>query len=1080
MTNSKIYKIIASVLVLCLTLTSLGATFAADTKDGNFVAKEFITRAEFLTMAVAALEVEGSGGHRFSDVPAGAYYKSSLDKAVSAGVINGKSSGVFAPEDTLTHQEAATIIVKALEKVRGKQLSVSGALANYADGNQVDSWAQEAMEKAATFKIIPVDNGKNLYPDNGVTKGEAVQLISKTLDAIGENAKDDFEKNIEIIQTVKGNVFLRSEKIDIGIATGTRLFGWEVRGYYGDILMRGYAKTKNGQAMLNFDYLDLGHYSLKIFAVDENGIRHELGETFFGILADYDFMQVDHDDSPYGINTSYYLTGDHWDPKLTAELAYRMGARNIRDGCHWIKNEPEKGKYVVFQPETVDIFNSYGMTELFATFCGCEHYDNGGTPWTDEGIQAFANYINALYDIYDGHIHYVDVYNEYWAPRFGDMGGSLSEADSLPINYYRMAKIVWETVKPNFPESKLGLVVGNSTTYKDWTEELFGYGGLNYGDYIQYHVYTSKPESDIKADVDFLNATMEKYGKKTPIWLTETGNHTATQANGLTLRQQGNLIPRIYAVSFANGIEKVYIYNLMNNGLMQEDNEDNFGLVHNTISPYGVNVPKEGYVTYAVSARQLTDVKFSEDKSKDGIIHYVFTNDDRKVELLYSLEETSVALLTDKPVKITDIVGKVKTYEPLNGKIYLDLCSDMLYLEGDFEVEKTEMPMGINVENAAVGTDAELTFEPKGELKNIDIYGKVDNDTFKVVDNYVFNAPEEVRKNEYIIDLENEGRAFARMHTTVQFSEVFHIETAPEYKATEDAVECVMNITVANNSRDAVNVEGISYKMEDVEGVYETNKKLAAGESASLSFTLADIVPGERYDVELRVIRDGIVSQKPDYSGKLHYNRMYKEPMPIGKTTAENKANALHIQPDAFDYVFVGDRDRKIASDIWISYDDEYLYVRAEVEDDVNHNQQAERNIWNGDCMQIDFTNERYRFDTQPKVYWEYGFSLTTSGPSGWVWTATNGLSGAAVEKASPGTKYNITRDEKKMLTTYEVQIPWEDVAPITKPTKDDALCMAIVFNEGDGYLRDGWTTWGLGVAETKNPAKYNVLEVIN
>ena len=50
-------------------------------------------------------------------------------------------------------------------------------------------------------------------------------------------------------------------------------------------------------------------------------------------------------------------------------------------------------------------------------------------------------------------------------------------------------------------------------------------------------------------------------GKKMKIWLTETGGHTASEANGLSMREQANLIVRQNVVSFANGIEKVYVYN---------------------------------------------------------------------------------------------------------------------------------------------------------------------------------------------------------------------------------------------------------------------------------------------------------------------------------------------------------------------------------------------------------------------------------------------------------------------------------------------------------------------------------------
>ncbi len=1078
MTKKNCFKALASMLVMCIVFCGFGGAFAANGNELDFVVREFITRAEFLTMAAAALEIEGNGEHKFADVPDGAYYKDALNKAVSAGVINGKTAGVFAPDETLTQQEAATILVKALEKHFGRKLSTSNALASFTDGNNVEVWAKEIMDKAATLEVIPADKGKMLKPLAGVTKGEAAQLIDNVLDIAEKAGIDDFEQKTEFIQTVGGNVYLRSEKADIGVSTGVRLFGWEVRGFYGDIAQKGYAKTENGKVTLNFDDLDLGHYSLKAFATDKNGIKHNLAETFFAIIDDYDFMKIPYDEARFGMNTSYYLTGNGWDSGNTAEMVYRTGARNIRDGIGWAHTEPEKGKYQSFQPETVERFKKYGMTELYSAGYRNPLYDGGATPYTQEGLQAFADYVNGLYNVYDGYVQYVDVHNEWWSG-FGDAGGS--KADSRADIYADMVKKTWNAVKPNHPDSKLGIVVGNSSAYRDWTEELFQCGALEYGDYLQYHTYTRKPETEIKADAEFFNEMVEKYGKgkKLNIWLTETGGHTASAANGLTTRDQANLIPRQHMVAFANGIEKVYTYNFMNDGLMAVDNEHNFGMVYNLKSEYGAHAPKESYAAYANMTRQLTGADFKEDKSNGDVIHYVFADDDRQVDVLYSLKETPVTLLTQKAVKITDIVGKVNIYEPLNGKIYLDLCTDVLYAEGEFDVAADAIPVELTVKNAVSGGKTKMVFDAKGEFAGADITGRADNNTFKLADNYTFKAPDEARTNYYIIDLEKGGKPFARLRSIVKFDSLLKIDAEAEFSATLEKVGGAIKLNVKNDSDDTVNVEGVKYKIAGAEGIFEAAETIAAQQTVTMKFDLPEVVPGRMYDIELWLICDGEISQDADYVGTYQYNRMYRGKMPVGETKESDKAEALHIQPDSFVRYNVGD-ESSLDSDVWISYDDDYLYVRAEVKDDVNINNNVENGIWNGDCMQLDFTNERYRFDTDPKVFWEYGFSLTAKGKASWVWSAPNGKSDTALENASPGAKYDVVRDEKNKLTTYEIQIPWTDMAPVTKPTKEDALCVTMVFNEGDYNVRDGWTTWGHGVAETKNPAKYNVIKVID
>ncbi len=795
--------------------------------NGKFYPEQFVTRGEFVTLTVAAFSLKGDAEHSFKDVPASAYYTEAVGKAVNAGIIRGKSADKFDPDAGVTHQEAATILVNAYEKTCNEKIPTSDAVKAFKDKDMVAAWAATNMDKAATYRFIPVGEEDMLRPVNGVTRGEAAQLISNVLLTLDESRTDDFSIDTKFIQTKYGNIFLRSEKADIGVKTGVRIFGWEVRGFYNDIVKKGYEKTQNGEATLNFDDLDLGHYSLKVFATDESGMRHNLAETFFAIIDDYDFMKIAYNESPFGINTSFYKPYDGWDPNATHEMIYNMGARNIRDGVGWRDTESVKGEYKSYQPETVEIFKKYGMTELYSAGYSNDLYDGGGTPYSEEGLQAFANYVKALYDIYDGYVQYVDVHNEWWSAKFGDAFGS--KADSRADIYAELVKKTWNTVKPSYPDSQLGIVIGDSSTYRAWTEELFACGALNHADYLQYHTYTRTPETEIKADVEFMNEMIAKYGKgkKIGIWLTETGGHTASEANGLTMREQANLIPRQHVVSFANGIEKVYNYNLMNDGAVQSDNEDNFGLVYNMTSVYGSLVPKEAYVSYSVMTRQLTGLEFAETKRADNIHHYVFTNNNKKVEVLYSLEDTSVTLLTDKPVKATNIMGVENIYYPLDGKIYMDLCPDILYLEGDFTVSEEAIPLQLYVKNAVVDSETQFDFQPFGELTGKNITGRVGKDIFKITDDYYFKAPAEICDRAYIIDIESGNKPFARLRQDVAFTNAYTLNATAEFKATASNVDGTMMLSLTNHANSDLDIEGIQYTILEKEG---TGKFVFAGD----------------------------------------------------------------------------------------------------------------------------------------------------------------------------------------------------------------------------------------------------------
>lgn len=130
--------------------------------------------------------------------------------------------------------------------------------------------------------------------------------------------------------------------------------------------------------------------------------------------------------------------------------------------------------------------------------------------------------------------------------------------------------------------------------------------------------------------------------------------------------------------------------------------------------------------------------------------------------------------------------------------------------------------------------------------------------------------------------------------------------------------------------------------------------------------------------------------------------------------------------------------------------------------------------------MQIGISTEKNAVSVQPKIYWEIGFALTDRGKRSWVWANPKGLDAETAETLMKGIKYNIERNEAEKKTTYEIMLAFDDIAPI-RPSKNDNLKMTVVLNEGDeSGTRDGWLTWGKGLAEGKAPMKFNLIKVFD
>ncbi len=84
--------------------------------DGTFKPEKVVTRAEMATMLVNCLgiPVSGSASTPFSDVPSTHWASGYINYAASVGFIAGYPSGVFKPEQQVTHNEALTMIVASL------------------------------------------------------------------------------------------------------------------------------------------------------------------------------------------------------------------------------------------------------------------------------------------------------------------------------------------------------------------------------------------------------------------------------------------------------------------------------------------------------------------------------------------------------------------------------------------------------------------------------------------------------------------------------------------------------------------------------------------------------------------------------------------------------------------------------------------------------------------------------------------------------------------------------------------------------------------------------------------------------
>lgn len=142
--------------------------------DGSFRPDQIITRAEFATVLVKALELPVNNSKAFADTT-GHWAGEAISTAYAAGIISGYNNQSFGPDDPITREQMAVMVVKALRlsNVRG---SVS-----FADSGKVSPWAKETVAAAYESQLISGYPDKTFRPGNQASRAEAVAIITRAL-----------------------------------------------------------------------------------------------------------------------------------------------------------------------------------------------------------------------------------------------------------------------------------------------------------------------------------------------------------------------------------------------------------------------------------------------------------------------------------------------------------------------------------------------------------------------------------------------------------------------------------------------------------------------------------------------------------------------------------------------------------------------------------------------------------------------------------------------------------------------------------------------------------------------------------
>lgn len=157
--------------------------------NGKFSPERDINRAEFAALLVRSLGLKISDeASSFSDVSSNAWYAGVVATAAEAGLVNGYTDGTFRPDNTITRQEIAAMVVRAVAYAGG-DIQVSAAesnqlLAQYSDASNV-TWAKTEMAAAIKSGIVQGTSETNLRPVSNATRAQSATMLERYLKYVG-------------------------------------------------------------------------------------------------------------------------------------------------------------------------------------------------------------------------------------------------------------------------------------------------------------------------------------------------------------------------------------------------------------------------------------------------------------------------------------------------------------------------------------------------------------------------------------------------------------------------------------------------------------------------------------------------------------------------------------------------------------------------------------------------------------------------------------------------------------------------------------------------------------------------------
>ena len=370
------------------------------------------------------------------------------------------------------------------------------------------------------------------------------------------------------------------------------------------------------------------------------------------------------------------------------EMLADSGASIIRMDFGWNSTERTKGVYDFFAFERLTSnLEKYKITPLYILDYSNRNYDEGLSPYSEEGRKAFAKWAAAAAVHFKGRGIIWEMYNEpnihFWKPK------------PDPEKYILLALETGKAIREVAPDE---IYIGPATSEIDleFLEKCFKSGLLEYWDAVSVHPYRQKNPETAISEYAKLRYMIDKYkpeGKSIPILSAEWGYSSVW--NKYNDEIQGKMLPRQWMTNLACEVPISIWYDWHDDGTDPKEPEHHFGTTSYEYrrDKMPVYEPKPSYIAAKTFIETFRGYEYGKRIWLDDEEVFVFLfkkEDDVKLAVWTTNKESKKIVIpcsSGKFYAVSHLGEKLNDYEANENGLEITVSDGPIYLTPQYRNE---------------------------------------------------------------------------------------------------------------------------------------------------------------------------------------------------------------------------------------------------------------------------------------------------------------------------------------------------------------------------------------------------------